>query len=173
VRPFRRLCVPPVLAGLGLVVLGCSAASDRPPEEGDCIKTGDASCPTPDLGGGGSTGPAQGDSGAITVTEEAATTCGAADGLFTTNTSCVPCIEGQTAGTFGCCQADQACSAQASCLALLTCMLSCTSIEPNCPDACENTNPGGVQAYDDLSSCLTLECSPQCPTLPQGGTSDF
>jgi hypothetical protein len=173
VSPSSRIFVPATLAiGVGVVIPACSAASARPPDEGDCVKVGDARCSTPDPGGGGGAGPTMGDSGSP-ATVDSGSTCGVAEGLFTTNTSCLPCIEGQTAGDFGCCQADEACSNQAPCFALLQCVLGCPANDSTCAATCQNSNPNGVQAYDDLSSCLTLNCSPQCPTLPQGGTSDF
>jgi hypothetical protein len=170
----RRIFAPAALAaGVGLVVPACSAASARPPVNGDCVKVGDAGCSTPDPGGGAGSGPTTlADSGSP-APAETGSSCGVAEGLFTTNTSCLPCIEGQTAGDLGCCQADEACSEQAPCFALLQCVLACPANDSTCAATCENSNPNGVQAYDDLSACLTLECSPQCPTLPQGGTADF
>ena len=30
-----------------------------------------------------------------------------------------------------------------------------------------------VQAYNDFAACLATNCTPQCPTLPTGGTADF
>jgi hypothetical protein len=176
VSVFTRLCGPAVLGtGLGLVGLACSSASARPPDLGDCIKVGDASCGTPNSGSGGGSGPGSNDSGVGgTGTSESGTTCGMAEGFFTTNTTCVPCIEGQTAGILGCCAADLACSGQTACFSLLKCMLGCdVTTDPTCPGRCENSDPNGVQAYDDLSNCFASQCSPQCPTLPQGSTGDF
>lgn len=160
--------------GLGLVV-ACSSEIAHPPEYGDCVPVGDSGCSTPDPGGGGGGGPMGGDSGGGGTTEDSGTTsCGSAVGFFTTNTTCVPCIEGQTAGIFGCCAADLACSDQAACLTLLECMLGCNvTTNPTCPGACENTTPNGVTAYDDLAGCFMSECSPQCPSLPQPGQGDF
>jgi hypothetical protein len=170
-----RLSVPAVLAtGLGLV-LACSSEDARPPELGNCVPVGDAACSAPDPGGGGGAGPPVVDSGGGgSTTAEGGASCGAATGFFTTNTTCVPCIEGQTTGILGCCEANLACSQQAGCFALLQCMLGCNvTTDPTCPGSCENTDPTGVTAYQDLAECFASECSPQCPTLPQPEVGDF
>lgn len=169
-----RISLLTALGGwLAVVVLACSQNTERPPELGDCVKVGDASCPTPVSGSGGGSGPTGGDSGASDVftTSDTSTACGTAQDYFTTNTSCAPCIEGVSGA--GCCGADLACSGQTACLALLQCMLACPSTNVTCADTCETDNPSGVAAYNDFASCLLQNCSPQCPTLPTGGANDL
>jgi hypothetical protein len=139
------------------------------------VKTGDVSCSAPDPGGGGGAGPTMGDSGTSdTGSAEGASACGTAQEFFVTNTTCAPCIEGVSG--LGCCGADLGCSQGGSaspCITLLQCMLTCTSTDLACPETCENTTPDGVQAYQEFAACLLESCSPECPVLPQPGTSDF
>ena len=144
-----------------------------PPELGDCVKTGDAACTTPDPGGGHGAGPG-GDSG-TSDTGVIVSGCGTAQELLASqNTSCVPCVEGTAeAGGDGCCGADMVCSAQAACTNLVSCMVGCSASDTTCQNTCENNNPNGVQAYNDFAACLATNCTPQCPTLPTGGTADF
>ncbi|MGD0523855.1 MAG: hypothetical protein ABSE49_01855 [Polyangiaceae bacterium] len=171
-----RLLMSAAWAGLiGHVVVSCSSNSAIPPELGDCVKVGDAACTTPDPGGGGGSGPGGGDSGGAGDTGSVTSGCGTAQALLASeNTSCVPCVEGEAeAGGSGCCGADMACSSQTACLNLLQCMVGCSASDTTCQNTCENTNPNGVAAYNDFAACLAQNCSPQCPTLPTGGTADF
>jgi hypothetical protein len=170
-----RVCALAAWATLvGQAVVSCSSNSAYPPELGNCVPTGDASCTTPDPGGGGGSSPGGGDSGTgdtgITVSG-----CGTAQNLLASqNTSCIPCVEGEAeAGGDGCCGADQACSAISACTNLLSCMLGCAATDVTCQDSCENTYPTGVNAYNGFAACLSQNCSPQCPTLPTGGTADL
>ena len=170
-----RVCALAAWATLvGQAVVSCSSNSANPPELGDCVRTGDAACTTPDPGGGGGSGPTNGDSG----TSDTGTTvsgCGTAQNLLASqNTSCVPCVLGEAeAGGDGCCGADQACSAQTACTQLVSCMLACGASDTTCQNQCESTYPNGVNAYNDFAACLTQNCTPQCPTLPTGGTADL
>jgi hypothetical protein len=173
-----RICALAVWATIvGQAVVSCSSNSARPAELGDCVKTTDAACPTPDPGGGGGGGPGglhdsgASDGGAV---EDTASGCGTAQALLASqNTSCVPCVEGTSGTGNGCCGADATCSAQPACLNLLQCMVGCSLTDATCANTCENNNPNGVQAYNDFAACLSLNCSPACATLPQGGTTDF
>lgn len=173
-----RICALAVWATIvGQAVVSCSSNSARPAELGDCVKTTDAACPTPDPGGGAGGGPGglhdsgAGDGGAV---EDTASGCGTAQALLASqNTTCVPCVEGTTPGTSGCCEADLACSGQSACTGLLSCMLTCASTDVTCQNTCENSNPNGVQPYNEFAACLVTNCSPECPTLPTGGVGDF
>jgi hypothetical protein len=157
--------------GLGLAVLACSSNSARPPELGDCVKTTDAACPTPDPGLGSGVGPGDGGTSDTGTVDEGVSGCGTAqNAIVTQNLSCVPCIEGTDGTSIGCCGADLACSAQTDCITLLECMVGCSGV--GCA-TCENNAPAGVQAYNDLAQCISQNCSPQCPALPQAGTADF
>ena len=160
---------------VGQAVVSCSSNGARPAELGDCVKTGDASCPVPDPGGGGGGGPGGGDSGAVGDTGVVPSGCGTAQNLLAAqNTSCAPCVDGTNeAGSDNCCGADTACSAQSACLELLQCMVGCSSTDVTCQNTCENTNPNGVTAYNEFASCLAQNCTPECPTLPTGGTGDL
>jgi len=172
----RRVCALSAWAILvGQAVVSCSSNSSRPAELGGCVVTGDAACTTPDPGGGGGSGPG-GDSGAGEggVVQDTAAGCGVAQELLASqNTSCVPCVMGTSGTGNGCCGADSACSAQTACLNLLQCMVGCSLTDISCQNTCENNNPNGVQAYNEFAACLSQNCSPECPTLPTGGTTDF
>ena len=167
-----------VLAGwvtaIGLAAAACSSETARPPELGDCVKTGDASCGG--LGGssGGGAGPTEGGTGESGTISDAAGACGTAQTLLPTmNTACIPCIEGTSGTGSSCCEADLACSGVGACTQLLQCMVACASGDVTCANTCESMQPTGVTAYNDFAQCLASQCSPECPTLPQGGTADF
>lgn len=162
-------------AVVGQAVVSCSSNSARPAELGNCVVVGDAACTTPDPGGGGGAGPGDGGSSSDTGTGvEGASGCGTAQELLASqNTSCVPCVEGTSGTGNGCCGADMACSAVAACTNLLSCMLACAATDTTCQNTCENNNPTGVNDYNEFAACLATNCSPQCPTLPTGGTADF
>jgi hypothetical protein len=174
-RILRRLVIAASAGVVGQVVVSCSSNSAIPPELGNCVKVGDAGCTTPDPGGGAGGGPGGGGDSGTGGTGGGTTGCGTAQTLLASqNTSCVPCIEGEAeAGGSGCCGADMACSSQTACLDLLQCMVGCSASDTTCQNTCENTYPNGVGAYNDFAACLAQNCSPECPTLPTGGTSDL
>lgn len=175
----RRFGRSLVVASAVLAPLACNPTENLPPPLGNCTPTGDASCQAPAAGvsggGGPSGGAAGGEAGADGATgggpfsDAAAGVCGQADGLVTaSNVDCSPCV------TNNCCMADQACSASADCMALLQCIVHvCASGNPTCIGSCENAHPAGVTAYQDFASCLQMQCSPQCPTLPTQTSGDF
>lgn len=147
----------------------CSSASSMPPELGNCVKVGDASCSPPVTGGGSASGPGGSDSGTSeTGVESEGGTCGAAPTMLgTSNTQCVPCIE----GSGGCCQAAADCTG--NCLTLLSCMLDCGTGNTTCQNNCEQGATSSViGAYIDFAACVGSTCA-GCPTLPTGGTADF
>jgi hypothetical protein len=164
-RDVRRGFVQVALLASGAALVsmasGACSSSSHPPEAGDCIGTPDAACSVVTSSGGGSGAPhGDGGSGSDTGGGEAASGCGTAGTLVaTSNIECAPCI------TTSCCQADQDCSNDPSCLAILQCTAGI--------NACESSNPKGVADYNDFAACLLQNCNPMCPTLPQSTTGDF
>jgi len=166
-----------VAAVTGAAPSACSSTIALPPSVGDCIPRGDASCTEPRGGGGSLAGGSQ-DGGSEADGAEvipSGSSCGAAGQAImssTANLSCYPCIVGDPEGGLGhCCLADNNCSADLGCLAIVTCVLSkCTSGSPACVlEMCEpSSTQGSVTLYNDLGSCLAQNCSPACPPLPQG-----
>jgi hypothetical protein len=92
-----------------------------------------------DAGGGGNEDAGGGGScGTITWTTAACTTC--------MNTKC--------------CAEQQACSGNAGCTAILTCLKGCGS-DATCSDDCVASNPGGQATEGTLSQCFN-GCATQC-----------
>jgi hypothetical protein len=161
---------PRTWLGAGAAVLvgivACSAKSARPGELGNCTPTADAGC-VPIVGGGG--GSSGGDAGSGSdapqdAVSADASACGPADALLpVTNTTCIPCVT--LPAPNGCCDADLACALQA-CLDLIKCTKACALTDTLCISSCENTYPAGVDPYNQLATCMTQHCSPECPTLP-------
>jgi hypothetical protein len=170
VIPATRLLVP-ALGAIAFAAFGaaaCTSASTQPPQLGDCVKTGDASCADPNTGGGGG-GPSSGGEGGTASSSgsgsSSGATCGDVSGLVgTQNLDCAPCIDGTLeGGSLNCCQAATACGND--CQTLLTCITPCASGDTTCVGTCENNTPAGVGAYNDFAACLSQNCTPECPTL--------
>jgi hypothetical protein len=154
---------------LGSGFLACSSkAPVHPPALGDCIPTQEASCGDPSGAVGSGLVP-RGDAGAGTDAQQQASdaACGSGATLIgTANVECSPCIQGS------CCMVDLACSSQSGCLALLACAEACAPGDQACLGNCENQWPAAVTTYDDFAACIGMNCSPQCPALPQTAPSD-
>lgn len=149
-----------------MAVLACSSSSTLPPELGNCTPVGDAACSLPVNNSSGA-GPSDGGSGSDGVAVgDAVTGCGAT--LVTTqNTTCIPCIEAT------CCLDNAACSASAACTTLAQCTQACTSTDQTCISNCfASVTPAAQTAYDDLSTCLSSQCT-GCPNLPEQGIADL
>ncbi len=156
------------IAWAACLALACSNENDHPPDLGNCVPVGDASCKTAITGAGSGTGPGGEDGGLDGSQAGDASGCGVADTLLTITSTCESCIQGS------CCLADQACTGD--CLNLLECMLNCMG-DPTCINVdCDGPYPLGSAAsngYNDFRACLSGPCSPECPTLPSPTSGDF
>ena len=171
-----RCVAPPALVWAALVVEGCSShPPSHPPALGDCVSTDDASCGTLALGGGGSSpgggGSVPADGGSAVPSSDSAASAvdsalpnSAADAcsaqIVTTNAPCQSCVQQS------CCDT---CVTDANCAAIIVCVETtpCLAGDSTCLASCENlAAPALVSAYDAFASCLTFNCSAQCPALP-------
>lgn len=160
-----RLAASCALAAL----VGCSTTAAHYAPSGGCMSDSAAACGS--VGGGGGQGSQQ-EAGAAPdsgSTSDEAGSCGsAATSLPTQNTVCQGCI-----ATY-CCQTAQYCSAS-NCNALLQCAFTAcptgtTTPLPGCAQTCESTYspyPSAISDYNDFGNCITLNCLPQCPALPE------
>jgi hypothetical protein len=151
---------------VSVAVLACSAGSPQPAQLGNCVPIGDASCSLPVNNSSGA-GPTDGGSSSdVLLTDDSLSGCGST--LVTTqNTTCLPCIEAS------CCLDNTACSGLSGCVTLAQCTQACTSTDETCISACFNSVTASVQtAYNDLSSCLSGQCT-GCPSLPEQGIADL
>jgi hypothetical protein len=67
-----------------------------------------------------------------------------------------------------CCTEIGACSAQADCKSLQTCLLRCESTDQPCIDGCDDLFPAGVTNYNNLANCASFECHQACDPAPPG-----
>ncbi|HEY1693300.1 MAG TPA: hypothetical protein VGG39_14130 [Polyangiaceae bacterium] len=165
-----RFLVPAAWA-IACVVAACTSASTQPPELGNCVKVADAACADPNTGGGGG-GPSSGGEGGTTSSSgssSGAAGCGTVDGLIssvTSNVDCIPCIEGTLdGGGAGCCQAAGACTGD--CVTYASCVQACSAGDTTCIGNCQNQYPTGITNYDQYATCVSQDCTPECPTLNQ------
>jgi hypothetical protein len=144
-------------AGLG----ACTAPLEKmPPALVDCMSGADAGCTTPSVGSGSAPGGGGSSPGTDTDAGSGVTGCGIADTHVVTQvTSCVPCI------LANCCNADLACTG--ACPSLIDCTQACAASDTICVGNCENTWTAGFSAYQDFVECLSMSCSPGCPTLQE------
>jgi hypothetical protein len=176
---FRAGCVAFIAAA---VAMACSGnAPDRPPELGNCTPTVDAGCKIAVTGSGGGGSPG-GEDGGMEEGGEGGTGnlgCGVADSLITPANamSCDKCIQGAPDSpnpAANCCQADMFCTDD--CLNLLRCIVSmCVGnpLETTCIMQCTTMYPNGVAGYQGFADCLSMNCSPECPSLPSTNPTDF
>jgi hypothetical protein len=170
------LTIPAIAA---LAASACSNTIEEPPQLGDCLPTGDASCRLSGVPSG-SPGAIHGDGGATPGLDGDGGSCGAAaaDQMVSSNTQnpgCIPCIVGASeAGACDFCASDSACSNDPGCLAILQCALMMCHGDAACVGiTCEGLSTSqSVQNYNAFGGCLGQTC-PQCPQLPQGTTSDI
>jgi hypothetical protein len=71
-----------------------------------------------------------------------------------TDSACASCM-----GAF-CCEEDNACANDSSCMAYLGCIQSCTT--PSCEAACDSSYPTGATLLSKLGSCLQSSCPVSC-----------
>ena len=145
------------------LLASCSANHTKQPAElNNCTPIGDAGCDTHVIGGGSAQGSA--DSGASDADASNTTTdcnSGPVSLIVTMNMSCKTCA------ATSCCAAAMACAAD--CQALLS------AVQSNCMmgnQACVLQQEGmylqaTVMAYQGFAQCVSAQCTPECPTLPQ------
>ena len=152
-----------ILIALGGLLASCSENHTKQPGElNGCTPIDDASCGTSIIGGGSMQGP--GDSGATSDADASGSTqagCGNADSLVNAMNvmTCEMCARAN------CCTADQACGLD--CQALLVKVQACAQGDTACVMAGEQLYQAALTAYQDFANCLSMQCSPMCPTLQQ------
>ncbi len=70
-----------------------------------------------------------------------------------------------------CCPEIEACSANATCPTLQTCLLRCEASDQMCITACDNLYPDGVTTYNNLTNCPPQFCGQACSEPPVGCTN--
>jgi hypothetical protein len=136
--------------GLSVITaLACSKGPSLPAELGNCVPGDEAGCTVaPGGGGGGSSGGA--DSGSD----------GGACSADPSTSQCDRCAATR------CCSTFDACASATACQELATCVFNCPT--SGCVASCKQQFPGGVVAYQALSSCVSL----QCPVCAESGVGD-
>jgi hypothetical protein len=160
-------------ASLVLLAPSCTSSSPSlPPALGDCVPVGDGSCHVYTGGSGSPGGPSGEADGGTEEAGEDGGSCGTAHTVLSVaNTTCVPCIVGTTDMPGACCQVDLLCTG--NCPALVECEQTCSGTAClNCPNEVGATI-SDLNGYSDFASCLSSQCTPECPTLPPLTQSDF
>jgi hypothetical protein len=142
------------------LIAACSSNVVLPPYLGGCMAIGDASCASPDYGGGSISG--QPESGVSpeedTGTLSDAGACGLGDlALLPASPACLPCIS--AASTLGCCQAALACSLDPICAG----RVACASLggAQGVASCAVGTDSNAVQ----FVQCLETNCSAPCSDI--------
>ncbi|MEO6775385.1 MAG: hypothetical protein ABI467_20650 [Kofleriaceae bacterium] len=80
-------------------------------------------------------------------------------------TACNSCFAAASTGSGVCASAFSACTNDADCSALRTCILACATTDTTCQQTCVNAHSGSITLYNMGPNCI---CSAGCPTECNG-----
>jgi len=148
-----------------VLAAACASPLELPAALGRCDAQANMTCPVPVITGGGGGGPASPspEEASVATVGDETTSLGVADTeLARVGSNCQGCV------VESCPNEDVACSNDAYCPAMLSCVASGAA-----SDSCALLYPAdSVTLYDDLAVCVKQGCpTPQCPllALPDGG----
>jgi hypothetical protein len=159
----------------GVVPSACSTNINEPPQLGDCLGSGDASCKLPDQTGGGGPGGGHSEAGEVDSGIASQSACGEVSLLL--SPACLACLGANEAGSNACCSSEMACSDDPGCTALVRCALPCSGNNASdCVGNCEQmptATAESVQDYNDFGSCIASQVCPACPPFPVGTNGEL
>lgn len=143
---------------------GCSSEPSHPPQLGDCVPVGDASCGSPTVGSSGGVGP-HGDAAAEEDGEAGISDAGSCSSIASSyfqpaSSECLPCIVSE------CCMSLVPCTTNLDCRQLLICAQTpCEAgTGASCLAVCEMMDTQAVvMDYQALAMCI--DNCPACPGL--------
>jgi len=148
-------CTRAIHAATAVLFLVACSAEPRPPELGNCVGQGDASCVPSPLGAGSPAGGAS--DGSADDQGQGASVCNAGP----SPSQCNACAAAD------CCTPLSVCMPPTTCNTLLACVNDCAGASA-CIEGCEQRYLDGVTALDAVESCLNLKC----PICSESGVGD-